>query len=64
VNVSAILESPNYETLIKIDHLTWVKIENPSAPTMALISIGGPLSLTLQLLVCFVVFAIYFREAG
>jgi hypothetical protein len=52
VKVSAIIESPNYETLtvdelfsklksIEIDHQTRAKIENPSAPTMALVSGGG-----------------------
>jgi hypothetical protein len=51
VKVSAIIESPNYETLTvdelfsklkstEIDHQTRAKIENPSAPTMALVS-GG-----------------------
>jgi hypothetical protein len=55
VKVSAIIESPNYETLtvdelfskpksIEIDHQTWAKIENPSAPTMALVSRGGSTS--------------------
>jgi hypothetical protein len=52
VKVWAIIESPNYETLIvdemfnkikstKIDHQTRAKIENPGAPTMALLSGGG-----------------------
>jgi hypothetical protein len=52
VKVSAIIESPNYETLtvdelssklksIEIDHQTRAKIENPSATTMALVSRGG-----------------------
>jgi hypothetical protein len=52
VKVSAIIESPNYENLTvdelfsklkstKIDHQTWAKIENPGAPTVALVSIGG-----------------------
>jgi hypothetical protein len=55
VKVSAIIESPNYETLIvdelfskfkstEIDHQTQVKIENPTAPTMALVSGGGSAS--------------------
>jgi hypothetical protein len=50
--VSAIIESPNYETLTvdklfsklkstKIDHHTRAKIENPGAPIMALFSRGG-----------------------
>jgi hypothetical protein len=45
VKVSAIIESPNYETLIvdelfsklkstEIDHQTRAKIDNPGAPTM------------------------------
>jgi hypothetical protein len=57
VKVSALIESPNYETLTvdelfsklkstKIDHQTWAKIENPSAPTMALVSGGGSSSNT------------------
>jgi hypothetical protein len=52
VKVSTIIESSNYETLTvdelfsklkstEIDHQTWAKIENPSAPTMALVSKGG-----------------------
>jgi hypothetical protein len=52
VKVSVIIESPNYETLTmdelfsklkstKIDHQTRAKIENNSAPTMALVSRGG-----------------------
>jgi hypothetical protein len=52
VKVSTIIESPNYETLtvdelfnklkyIEIDHQTRTKINNPSAPTMALVSGGG-----------------------
>jgi hypothetical protein len=60
VHALAIVESPNYETLnvdehfnklksIEIDNQTWGKIENPSAPTMALVS-GGGSSLTLHLL--------------
>jgi hypothetical protein len=55
VKVSAIIESPNYETLtvdelfsklksIEIDHQTQAKIENPSAPTMALVSACGSVS--------------------
>jgi ferredoxin len=55
VKVSAIIESPNYETLtvdelfsklkcIEIAHQTQAKIENPSAPTMALVSGGGSAS--------------------
>jgi hypothetical protein len=55
VKVSAIIESPNYKTLtvdelfnklksIEIDHQTRAKIENPSAPTMALVSRGGSAS--------------------
>jgi hypothetical protein len=55
VKVSAIIESPNYETLTvdelfsklkstEIDHQTRAKIENPSAPTMALVSGGGSAS--------------------
>jgi hypothetical protein len=60
VKVSAIIESPNYETLtvdelfsklksIEIDHQTRAKIENPSAPTMAL-SLEVVLLLTPHLL--------------
>jgi hypothetical protein len=52
VKVSVIIESPNYETLTidelfnklkftDIDHQTQAKIQNPSAPTMALICGGG-----------------------
>jgi hypothetical protein len=52
VKVSTIIESPNYETLTvdelfsklkstMIDHQTKAKIENPGAPTMALVSEGG-----------------------
>jgi hypothetical protein len=52
VMVLAIIESPNYETLTvddlfskvkstEIDHQTRPKIENPGAPTMALVSGGG-----------------------
>jgi hypothetical protein len=52
VKVSMIIKSPNYETLTmdelfnklkstKIEHQTRAKIENPSAPTMALVSGGG-----------------------
>jgi hypothetical protein len=52
VKVSAIIESPNYETLnvnelfnklrsTKIDHQTRAKIENPGVRTMALVSRGG-----------------------
>jgi hypothetical protein len=55
VKVSTIIESPNYETLTvdelfsklkstEIDHQTQAKIENPSAPTMALVSGGGATS--------------------
>jgi hypothetical protein len=55
VKVSAIIESPNYDTLtvdelfskiksIKIDHQTRAKIENPNALTMALVSGGGSAS--------------------
>jgi hypothetical protein len=55
VKVSAIIESPNYETLTvdelfsklkstENDHQTWPKIDNPSAPTMALVSGGGSAS--------------------
>jgi hypothetical protein len=55
VKVSAIIESPNYETLImdelfsklkstEIDHQTRAKIENPGSPTMALVSGGGSAS--------------------
>jgi hypothetical protein len=55
VKVSTIVESPNYENLIvdelfsklksiEIDHQTRAKIENPSAPTMALVSGGGSAS--------------------
>jgi hypothetical protein len=55
VKVSVIIELPNYETLvvdelfsklksIEIDHQTQAKIENPSAPTMALVSGGGSAS--------------------
>ena len=55
MKVSAIIESPNYKTLtvdelfnklksIEIDHQTRAKIENPSAPTMALVSRGGSFS--------------------
>ena len=52
VKVPTIIESPNYETLTvdelfnklkstKNDHQTRAKIENPGAPTMALVSRGG-----------------------
>jgi hypothetical protein len=52
VKVSATIKSPNYETLTvdelfskikstEIDHQTRAKIENPSAPTMNLVSGGG-----------------------
>ena len=52
---SAIIESPNYETLImddlfcklkstEIDHQTEDKIENPDAPTIALVSRCGSTS--------------------
>ena len=52
VKVSAILESPNYETLTvdeqfsklkstKIDYQTRAKLENPSMPTMALVLGNG-----------------------
>jgi hypothetical protein len=52
VKVSTIIESPNYETLTmdelfsklkstEIDHQTRAMIENPSAPTMALVPKGG-----------------------
>jgi hypothetical protein len=55
VKVSAIIESPNFETLTvdklfsklkstKIDHQTRAKIDNPGAPTMALVSGGGSTS--------------------
>eukprot|EP00267_Zea_mays_P043388 XP_020395469.1 uncharacterized protein LOC103629069 [Zea mays] len=55
VKVSAIIESPNYETLTvdelfsklkstEIDHQTRAKIENSGAPTMALVSGGGSAS--------------------
>jgi hypothetical protein len=55
VKVSAIIESPNYESLTvdelfsklksrEIDHQNWAKIENPSAPTMALVSGSGSAS--------------------
>jgi hypothetical protein len=55
VKVSAIIESPNYETLIvdelfskfkstEIDHQTQAKIENPGAPNIALVSGGGSAS--------------------
>jgi hypothetical protein len=55
VKVSTIIESPNYETLTvdelfsklkstEIDHQTRAKIENPSAPTMDLVSRGGSAS--------------------
>jgi hypothetical protein len=55
VKVSAIIESPNNETLtvdelvnklksIEIDHKTQAKIENPGAPTIALVSRGGSAS--------------------
>jgi hypothetical protein len=55
VKVSATIESPNYEILTmdelfsklkstEIDHHTRAKIENPSAPTMALVSGGGSAS--------------------
>jgi hypothetical protein len=56
VNVSAIIESMNYDTLTvdelfsklkstKIDYQTQAKIKNPSAPTMALVSGNGSRSL-------------------
>jgi hypothetical protein len=49
LKVSATIESPSYETLTidelfsklkstKIEHQTWAKIENPSAPTMDVVS--------------------------
>ena len=53
VKVSAILESPNYETLTvdklfsklikstEIDHQTRAKLDNPSAQTMALVTGTG-----------------------
>jgi hypothetical protein len=52
VKVSAIIKSPNYETLImdelfsklkstEIDHQIRSKIKNPGAPTIALVSGGG-----------------------
>ena len=52
VNVSAIIESPNYNTLTvdelfsklkstEINYQTQAKIKNPSAPTMALVSGNG-----------------------
>jgi hypothetical protein len=55
VKVSAIIEWPNYESLTvdelfsklkstEIDHQTRDKIENPGAPTMALVSGGGSAS--------------------
>jgi hypothetical protein len=55
VKVSAIIESPNYKTLTvdelfsklkstEIDQQTRAKIENPSAPTMALVSRSGSAS--------------------
>jgi hypothetical protein len=55
VKVLVIIESSNYETLtmdkhfsklksIEIDYQTRAKIENPSAPTMALVSRGGSTS--------------------
>jgi hypothetical protein len=55
VKVSAIIRSPNYETLIvdelfsklkstEIDHQTRAKIENPGAPTMTLFFGGGSTS--------------------
>jgi hypothetical protein len=55
VKVSAIIELANYETRtvdelfsklksVEIDHHTQAKIENPSAPTMALVSRGGSAS--------------------
>jgi hypothetical protein len=55
VKVSMIIESPNYETLTvdklfsklkstEIDHQTRAKIENPSAPTMDLVSGGDSAS--------------------
>jgi hypothetical protein len=58
VKVSVIAEWPNYGTLtvdelfskhksIKNDHQTQTKIENPGAPTMALISRGGSSSNSL-----------------
>jgi hypothetical protein len=58
VNIFAILESPNYETLIvdelfsklkstEIDHRTRAKLDNPSTHTMALVTgTGGSNSLT------------------
>ena len=55
VKVDAITESPNYETLTvdelfsklkstEIDYNTRAKIENPSTPTMALVSGNNSLS--------------------
>ena len=52
VNISAIHESPNYETLtvdelfsklksVEIDHQTRAKLDNPSAQTMALVTGTG-----------------------
>jgi hypothetical protein len=52
VKVSVIIESPNYETLTmdelfsklkctKIDNQTQAKTENPSAPTIAMVSRCG-----------------------
>jgi hypothetical protein len=57
VKFSAIIESPNYETLTvdvlfsklkstEIDHQIRAKIENPGAPTMALVSGGGSASIS------------------
>jgi hypothetical protein len=55
VKVSTIIESPNYETLTvdelfnklkstEIGQQTQAKIDNPGAPTMALVSRGGSAS--------------------
>ena len=52
MKVAAITESPNYETLTmdelfsklkstEIDYQTRAKLENPSAPTMVLVSSNG-----------------------
>jgi hypothetical protein len=52
LKVSAIIESPSYDTLTidelfnklkstEIEHQTRAKIENPGAPTMVMVSCGG-----------------------
>jgi hypothetical protein len=74
VKISAIIESPNYETItadelfnklksIDIDHQTWSKIENHCAPPWPW-SLEVVLPLTLTSFVCFVFFVVYHIGAG